>query len=193
VAFGVGKYRLISEATSVLPSTPVLINCDFEYNVQDYTNARANTTVYVKSFNSGNFAEWRRGNVGESKFTYPDNYSDGKRLAAIFGNDEDGLEEETTLFSNGFEEDTKKILKVEYTLETDVYPQKLRDYVQFQVRMADYVEMTNYQNNNPTKHDRLKVKASSGYTPEYIKQFSKIGFSIKFKHAFGGNFEKLHC
>ena len=191
VAFGVGKYRLISEATSILASTPLLINCDFEYNVQDYTDARANVTVYAKSFNSGNFADWE--NNGETKFTYPDNYNDGKRFRGTFGQDEDDMEEETTIYNDGFEEDTKKILKLKYKFIMDMYPQKVSRYIQFQMRTADYTEMTNYWNNNATIHDLIKVKATGGYAPAYIKQYSRMGVEIEFKHAFGGNFEKLHC
>lgn len=188
--FGAGEYQFRTDQTSIFSSTPLVSRFDFVYHLKEFTDSRANTTVFMRVFNSGNMGDHR--NNGKTKFTYPDNWEDGKRIDAIFWADKDEMEESYTTFNDGFEEYTGKKLKVTYTLATDTFPQRLREYIQFVVRMANSVEMTNYQNNNPTKHVNLPVQATGGYEPNYIKQFSKAGFSIEFKQAFD-NYEKLHC
>jgi len=189
--FGAGRYQFRIETTSVLPSTTTTPRRDFVYNVQEFTNLRANTTVFMKHFNTGNFAELRTN--GATKFTYPDNWEDGKRLSSIFGNDTDEMEESYTVYNDGSDEPVERKIIPKYTWELDDMPQNIKQYVQFVVRSAKRVEMTNYQNNNPTKHDTISVQATGGFDPEYIKQYSKSGVVIEFKHYYPDNFTVKQC
>ncbi len=189
--FGGGEYQFRIETISVLPSTVTEPRKDFVYHLKEYTNTRANTTVFVSVFNTGNFADLRTN--GRTKFTYPDNWQDGKRLNSIFGDDTDELEDTYTVFNDGFEEPIDRRLILKYKWEFDSAPQSIREYIQFVVRSAKLVEITNYQNNNPTIHDTIPVQATGGYDPEYFKQHSKAGAIIEFKHAFQDNFTFLHC
>lgn len=188
---GAGKYQFRIETLSALASTTTVPRKDFVYHLEEYTNTRANTTVFMKHFNYGNFADPRTN--GRTKFTYPADWSNGKRVSSIFGNDSDELEDTYTVFNTGFEEpiDRKFILK--YQWEFDSAPQCLRDYIQFAVRSARLVEITNYQNNNPTVHDTIPVQATGGFDPEYLKQYSQAGAIVEFKHAHQDNYSVLHC
>lgn len=190
--YGAGEYQFKTTSTSIFSSTTPNDRYDFIYNLQEFTADRANHTVFMRIFNTGNSVDYK--NNGKTKFTYPDSWVDGKRINSIFGNNTDEMEESYTVFNSGFEEYLDKKLKLNYTLETDQIPEDVRDYLQFVIRMADYVEMTNYVNNSANDHRNTPVQATGGYDPNYIKQVSKAKIeAISFKHAYESNFTKKHC
>ena len=148
--------------------------------------------MLIRSFNEGNFADYK--NNGRTKFTYPDDWVDEKRIDAILWADKDSMEETYIAYNDGSEKPLDRSLSPIYTLETDGLPQNLREYLQFVVRMAYLVEITNHQNNNPTRHTNLPVQATGGFEPVYTKQYSKAKIeAMEFKNAFRDNFNNLLC
>jgi len=189
--FGAGEYQFRTDETSIFSSTPLASKFDFQYDLQEFTTRRANTTVFMRIFNSGILVDKK--NNGRTQFTFPDNWVDGKRVSAIFGNDKSGMEESYTAFNNGFEEFVSKKILPRYILEVDPMSEDIREYMEIELRMADLVEMTNTVNNAANRHINTPVQATSDFDPTYFKQVSKAKFELEFKHAFEDNFEKLHC
>lgn len=190
--FGAGEYQFRVETNSIFSSTTTVPKKDFVYHLKEFTEERANTTVLIRSFNEGNFADYK--NNGRTKFTYPDDWVDEKRIDAILWADKDSMEETYIAYNDGSEKPLDRSLSPIYTLETDGLPQNLREYLQFVVRMAYLVEITNHQNNNPTRHTNLPVQATGGFEPVYTKQYSKAKIeAMEFKNAFRDNFNNLLC
>lgn len=189
LAFGEGKYRLIVETTNILASVVTVPRCTFTYTLKNYSDERADGTVFIKSENIGIIGNIER---PTEVFTFPPEWSDGIRIPAWFGGDTSEYEEETVLYASGFEKDLTNDQVPKYVLDTDALPSEIHNFIKTYIWQANAIKITDYNTDNSNRHTETQVKRTSEHAPNWIKRVKKATVSVEFKSAFN-NLRALPC
>jgi len=127
LAFGEGKYRLTVETTNILTSVTTVPRCTFTYTLKNYSDDRANGTVFIRSINKNILGNILR---PDEVFTFPDdNWNDGIRIPAWFGSDFSEYTRERVRYSTGFEQDLTNDQTQKFILDTNGLPSELHNLI----------------------------------------------------------------
>jgi hypothetical protein len=186
-SFGVGKYRIKASATDIFSNQ--IIDQDFAYNVITYTPNAAENTVFIKITNEGLLGD---PNDASKRFAFPDNWEDGKRVMARFGDDFSEFTENHTRYNDGFRQyiDHERVDKA--FLYLDRSPWGIRTFFKNEVLMADTITMFDYNTNNANCHIGTMWERSGDFSPDYISQVSKASVKLEFRSSFQNSF-KARC
>ncbi len=187
--FGEGKYRLIVETTNILASVVTVPDCSFTYTLKNYTDERADGTVFIKSEPRNVMGNIKR---PSEAFTFPPEWNDGIRIPAWFGGDFSEYEEEKVRYSTGFKQDLTNDQTAKYILNTGRLPAIAHNYIKTNVLQANVIKITDYNTDNANRHTETVVKNAGGYSPNWIKRVKNATVSVEFKSAFD-NLRALNC
>lgn len=183
-SFGVGKYRIKASATDMFSN--VIPDYSFAYNVETYTAAKAENTVWIKITNDGLLGDSKD---ASKRFAFPDNWEDGIRAEALFGEDFSEFTEKHTRYNSGRREYTEHIRIDKAFLLIDQLPWWFRSFLKNEVLMADTIAMFDYNTNNANCHVGTMWERSGDFSPEYFPQVSKASIKIEFRSAYENAFK----
>jgi len=187
--FGEGKYRIQTNETTIFPALGIQHQPSFTYTLQNFTETRANNTVYFEIRNSGSLGNRKK--VRE-RFSFPEDWRDGIRLKGKFGDDFDPITTEYTVYEDGSKVSIEKTREEKYIFLFDSAPDNIRKFFKNELAMADFVLVTDYNTNNASCHIETPAQVSGGIEPDYIKQYSKASIEVEFTSAFE-NMKKEPC
>lgn len=190
LSFGEGEYRLIVETTNILASVVTVPDCSFTYSLRNYSDERANGTVFIRTEPSNVMGNINR---PDEVFTYPDNWNNGIRIPAWFGSDFSDYETETVRYDiDGFEQDLTNDQIQKFRLDTDGLTSMVHNFIKTNMFQANKISMTDYNTDNANRHTETRVKMDGSYEPRWIKRVQKAGVSVDFKSALN-NLRALNC
>lgn len=189
IDFSRGEFRLIIETTSILASVITVPDCTFHYNLQTYTADLADGTVFLKT-ESANLI----GDINDQTrvITFPDDWADGIRIPAVFGNNFSEYEEESVRYGDGFEQDLTNDQTEKYILETDRLPAEIHNFVKTNILQSNIIKATDYNTDNANRHEDTVIKRTSSYEPVWHKRVKTAKVIVEFKSAFD-NLRALPC
>ena len=189
VAFGEGSYRIKTIEESIQSSVDDKNKFSFEYCLRDYTAALAEGTVRFDTLNSGILGDVDR---RKKTFKYPDNYPDGIRIPAVFGNNKSSYEAEYTVYRDGSRVQLTGTQTETYVLDAYPMPADVHDFLKTNFFQASEIYVTDYNTNNANRHSRTKVVNPDGYEPRWSGQSKLASVSLEFEDAYD-NKRKLNC
>lgn len=162
---GEGNYRFKSVGTKLIGGGTVT-KYSFEYCLKEYTVYRADETVRIDWWMSGNFGDVEN---DELKADYGNlNWYNSIRLpSAVFGFDISSSEKTFVKYQNGQQVWLTDSQVEEYKLKMGRYDQELHRFIKVQIMQSDRMRITDYNIQNPTRHQNRYVIMTGNYEPEW--------------------------
>lgn len=186
---GAGTYRV--KADGIVSFGGINTQLSTEYCLSQYTAERANKTVRIEYFLSGQL-----GIADDKKIKDLGtlNFFNGIRLSGFFGFPTSTYETDHIQFANGqrvFVEDEQE---PEFTLKLAPDTASfIHELMRTDVMQADRIEITDYNANNPQAFIKKAVIKNSEYAPNWNKLQNKTAsVEVKFIQEFN-NLKKLRC
>lgn len=189
VDFGAGVYRIKTNEVNIFPSEDDQNAYSFQYDLQEFTEDRADKTVFFKVLNSGSMGDRLD---GTKTFAFPSDWSDGMRLPGSFGYDFSDYEKTYHKLNSGLRQHTETKRTPKYMFKGLPIGEDARKYFENELMLADFVEITDYNKNAANTHIKTPVHGSGEYSPTYPPSTSKAFFDVEFTHAYD-NYIKKHC
>lgn len=188
VDFGQGVYRVATNEDSIFPTEDIQHDFSFEYELKEFTETRADKTVFFKVSNQGSM-----GSLDPRKrIAFPANWVDGIRLP---GSIKDGRREYTKTYhrlESGKLNFTETSAIDKLTFSSRLIKEAPRDFFKNELMMANLVEITNYNKNAANTYITTPVHGDGEFAPTYPRNNSKAFFEVQFTDAFD-NQRKKHC
>lgn len=165
VDLGEGNYRFKSVGTLLIGGGTVT-KYSFEYCLSTYTAERADDTVRIDWWMSGNFGDPENDQLKKDYGTL--NWHNSMRLpGAVFGFDGSTYEKNYVKYQNGKQVWLQDSQVEEYVLKMGRYDQALHKYIKTEIFQSDEIKITDYNINNPTRHQNKYVILASDYKPNW--------------------------
>ena len=188
IDLGEGYYRLKSSGTMMI-SADETSQYSFEFCLQKYTEARADETVrfdYNLNGYLGSQSDDRlRRDFGN--LNWPCQF---RLPGAMFGWDKYPSERQFVKYQNGKQVWTKDISKEEYTLKTGLYDQALHRFIKHEIFQSDDLKVTDYNIDNPTRHQGRYVVPTGNYEPKWDPQAKLARAEMIFEQGYQNNVRK---
>jgi len=186
---GAGTYRV--KAAGVVSFGGTNTQFSFEYCLSQYTTERANKTVRIDYFLSGQLGvadDKKRKDLGDL------NFFNQIRLSGFFGFPTSTYEQDFIQLTDGQKLYVEDEQEPEFTLKLDPNTASfIHELMRTDVMQADRIEITDYNANNPQSFIKKAVKKNSEYAPNWSKLQSKTAsVEVKFIQEFN-NLKKLRC
>jgi len=160
---GIGCYRIILRG--VFGSTTITEK-SFLFNLQAYSEETINETVRVEWTLTGQLGSYKT--EQEQRDFDTQEYRNCLRLpSAYFGEDSSDPEFESVRYKNGQKLFTSQNRKTKYIFKTGFYPYAVHKFIEFDMLMGENVEITDFNEANPTLHTQTKVTNFGEYAPEW--------------------------
>jgi len=182
IDLGEGNYRFKSVGT-ILIGGGTVTKYSFEYCLKTYTAYRADDTIRVDWWMSGNFGDV---NDDRLKSDYGDlNWFNQMRLpGAVFGFDTSTTEQTYVKYQNGKQVWLTDSQVEEYQLKMGRYDQELHKFIKVQIMQADEIRITDYSINNPTRHQNKYVRMTGDYSPNWVMGSMTALVEVKMQQAY---------
>ena len=177
---GEGDYRIQSSANNLFGNP--IVDYSLEYCLKKYTVFRADTTVRLKWFRSGNNGASRDFKKREDFGNL--NFENQIRVNGSFGYPKISAERENVKYQNGKQEWISDSITNEYTLILDPLPEYVHQVLKYDFIQADSKIITDYNIINPVKTIELDVISTGGYDPDYMLETLLSPVELTFGQAY---------
>jgi len=178
---GEADYRIKAVATPLIGSDPVL-SYSFEFCLKTYTDDRANRTVRLEWYKSGNSGAIDD-DTKKTDYGTLDLFNQIRLPSAMFGFDEGTFEREFVKYQNGNKIWTRDVQIEEYTLKVDPIPNYLHRFLRIDALQSDDIYITDFNLNNPTQHVNRKVIPNANYSAQWNTYTKNASVELKFQQA----------
>lgn len=177
--YGAGVYQVEILETFITGETET--SYDIPFCLSPYTLDAANGTIRITTMIKGTISD--RYNVTDD-ITFPEDFSNQIRLHGFFGGDSDEIETKSTKHNDKSLNDYESKITPIYTMRLDPTDHFVHYFMRYDVRQADRVTVTDYNNNNPDRHEETPVRDPSAYEPTPSERSKLKGVSFEWKHRF---------
>lgn len=187
IAHGEGEYQIRADKTSALyPS--LASDLDFSYDLQNFTAARADTTIRI-SFENSHLLRSRFDQ--KKRISFPDNWTNQIRLKGILKSL--GSEYNKTFIK--YKDESKRTIEDEqvpkYFMRIEQATAEIHDYIRTEVMQSDVRKVTDYNRNNPWKYEDIEIIEPSEYKPENESEEEQLmDVEIEFRDRFDTGLKK---
>lgn len=178
--FGIGKYRVKFEITSVFGDNKETYG--FEYCLEEYSPITAEGTIRIEFNNSGvfgNIDDKKKNDFGEL-FWY-----NSLRLDGYFGFPKSTYELDYVQYNNGQRLYVKDEQEPEYILFLKPLPAFIHNYIRSTALQADQILITDYNSKNPDSYVQKAVILNGEYSPKWnIMKNRKASVEVSFRQEY---------
>ena len=184
--FGEGQYRI--KCTSTLLTSEVQNRYSFEFCLLEYTEDRADETVYLEWYKNGNSgsleSDYKKVDYGSL------NYYNAIRLPnAKFGFPNIELQKEYTKYQSGENIWIQDSLEQEYTLNIDLIPMWFGDFLIKDANVNTKMLCTDYNQRNHKSFVQIPI-SFTGVSANYEESNTLVSYQMKYKPLFNNFIHK---
>jgi hypothetical protein len=186
----IGNYRVKCTGTTLFGDT--IDQYSLGFNLMEYNDSRADRSV--------RFEWWLNGSIGDKNddmfkrdFGINNWYNMIRLPDSRFGKDNTPQVDKTYVkYQNPLGKmvwtGSKQVQN--YVFNSGAYPVELHRYIEFDILQGDEIRVTDYDINNPVKHQNRYVNWASDYTPQWDSENPYAMVELKFEQAYQNHEKK---